>query len=267
MSRSEVSPAELQGETLRRWYLRRPDEIERERQAAADARYRAFFGREDLAEAPSTFRPAGEPPQDALGASINRDTGLREEDLERASTWGSAGPNRRRRDERSSPGRGTRPVPLPSQLSAQRINGADSLPFPPSCFREGGRVRFRCPRSFRATRLPVSAPRRQHSRRDRCPAAPSSRPLHGGSADRCLQLRPRRRLPGPTRTSALPVLCAAVRFRASPLARLQRHAIHTAASYPQTPKRPTLIGRLWPRVTGASTVSRKLPSRERPRRA
>lgn len=35
----------LQGEALRRWYLRSPDDIEQERQNARTLRYQAFFGR------------------------------------------------------------------------------------------------------------------------------------------------------------------------------------------------------------------------------
>jgi hypothetical protein len=45
MPLKRVNPAELSGEALRRWYLRSPDEIEQQRQAAEDERYRDFFGR------------------------------------------------------------------------------------------------------------------------------------------------------------------------------------------------------------------------------
>ena len=50
MAWREVNPAELEGEELRRWYLRSPEEIERQRQATAEVEYRAFFG---------GLRPAG----------------------------------------------------------------------------------------------------------------------------------------------------------------------------------------------------------------
>jgi hypothetical protein len=39
----EINPAELEGEALRQWYFRSPEEIELQRQAAAETRYRAFF--------------------------------------------------------------------------------------------------------------------------------------------------------------------------------------------------------------------------------
>lgn len=44
MAYSPVDPMSLQGETLRRWYLRSPDEVERERQTAQAQKYEAFFG-------------------------------------------------------------------------------------------------------------------------------------------------------------------------------------------------------------------------------
>ena len=44
MAGSQVDPSRLQGEALRKWYLRSPAEIERERQATAERRYNEFFG-------------------------------------------------------------------------------------------------------------------------------------------------------------------------------------------------------------------------------
>jgi hypothetical protein len=46
MPSNRVNPAELEGEALKRWYQRSPGEIEKDRQAAEDERYQAFFGRE-----------------------------------------------------------------------------------------------------------------------------------------------------------------------------------------------------------------------------
>jgi hypothetical protein len=43
MPRTSVDPASLEGEALRRWYLRTPDQIENERWAAADRNYETFF--------------------------------------------------------------------------------------------------------------------------------------------------------------------------------------------------------------------------------
>lgn len=39
-----IDPATLQGDALRRWYLRSPTDIEQERQAAATRRYQEYFG-------------------------------------------------------------------------------------------------------------------------------------------------------------------------------------------------------------------------------
>lgn len=51
MPYSPVDPASLSGDALDQWYRRTPDDIERERQAAAQARYDDFFG--DSNDAPS----------------------------------------------------------------------------------------------------------------------------------------------------------------------------------------------------------------------
>ena len=40
----QIDPARLKGDALRRWYLRSPDELEKERQALSDQRHLAFFG-------------------------------------------------------------------------------------------------------------------------------------------------------------------------------------------------------------------------------
>jgi hypothetical protein len=57
MAESQVDPARLHGEELRRWYMRSPAEIEEQRQVAAQQRYDSYFGRsrkdppqEDLTE-------------------------------------------------------------------------------------------------------------------------------------------------------------------------------------------------------------------------
>ena len=62
-----VDPSSLQGEALSRWYLRSPDEIEQERQAAQARRYNSFFGTEP-ADSPTTSpAPAFEDPSAATG--------------------------------------------------------------------------------------------------------------------------------------------------------------------------------------------------------
>lgn len=48
MAASQFDPSRLQGEALRRWYQRSPQQIQEERQAAAAQRYRAFFQPNDV---------------------------------------------------------------------------------------------------------------------------------------------------------------------------------------------------------------------------
>lgn len=52
MANRQVDPSRLQGEALKKWYLRSPAEIEQERQAAAERRYNEFFGGSRQAAAP-----------------------------------------------------------------------------------------------------------------------------------------------------------------------------------------------------------------------
>ncbi|WP_337185320.1 HNH endonuclease signature motif containing protein [Phenylobacterium sp.] len=62
MPRVSVDPASLEGEALRRWYLRTPDEIDAERRATADQRYQDFYNRPHVE---SDFAPI-ETPQPAV---------------------------------------------------------------------------------------------------------------------------------------------------------------------------------------------------------
>lgn len=59
MPRTAVDPARLEGEALRRWYLRTPDEIEAEQQAAADQRHQEYFGQPqpEPTSAPMEMKP------------------------------------------------------------------------------------------------------------------------------------------------------------------------------------------------------------------
>lgn len=54
MTFSPVDPASLKGDALNRWYLRSPDEIEQERQAAQAQKYDAFFGDAQPTDQPTT---------------------------------------------------------------------------------------------------------------------------------------------------------------------------------------------------------------------
>ena len=60
MPEGQVDPARLEGEALRRWYMRSRDEIEQERQAHQARRYEAFFGAETAASR-RVAQPAQQP--------------------------------------------------------------------------------------------------------------------------------------------------------------------------------------------------------------
>lgn len=57
MAFGQIDPARLDGDALRRWYLRSPAEIEVERRQAADRAYQAFFSPRDVDAA--TAIPSG----------------------------------------------------------------------------------------------------------------------------------------------------------------------------------------------------------------
>lgn len=102
MAYGQIDPARLQGETLRRGYLRSPAEIEAERRKAADHTYNSFF------------TPKGAGPKTAPTERIDDDgsagaTGL---------AWTSVGDNR---------WRGVRPS-VDDQLSRQMAVGAQGSP-------------------------------------------------------------------------------------------------------------------------------------------
>lgn len=110
MPRSEISPADLDGEALRRWYQRSPEEIERERKAAAEAASRAYFGGQSFAPAPLKLDMAQELRRRKQGA-YDGFPGSNESQnagqiLPRPDSW-------RQNNEPNWSG-GIRPVPLPS---------------------------------------------------------------------------------------------------------------------------------------------------------
>lgn len=61
MPHSPVDPSRLSGQDLRRWYMRNPAEIEKQRQEEAVRRHRAFFGRLPTPDPVSGFRRESPP--------------------------------------------------------------------------------------------------------------------------------------------------------------------------------------------------------------
>lgn len=137
MAWREVNPADLEGEALRRWYLRSPDDVERRQRAASDARYQAFFAPQHLPEPPSAFRPAGEPSQGARGFSINSDIGFSEDDPGWPPTW-HAGGSSGWGDEVPRAKGGARPVPLSSPALGRKDEGSQPFPLSPISLPAGG---------------------------------------------------------------------------------------------------------------------------------
>jgi hypothetical protein len=78
-----VDPASLEGDALTRWYLRSPQEIEQERQAAEAQRYDVFFG-------------GGPPMSQPLDAANQGPSGVgpSAEADQPAHVWVASGPNR-----------------------------------------------------------------------------------------------------------------------------------------------------------------------------
>lgn len=71
MGDRQVDPAELEGDELRRWYLRTPDEIEHERAQETQSRRDAFFGVGSV-EKVRFLRPPAPPPVMVRPAPVTR---------------------------------------------------------------------------------------------------------------------------------------------------------------------------------------------------
>lgn len=72
-----VDPSNLEGDELDRWYRRSPLDIERERQAAADERYRVFFAPQSQANEPVDTSSSSSPDSDDVFWVANGSGGYR----------------------------------------------------------------------------------------------------------------------------------------------------------------------------------------------
>lgn len=89
-----IDPASLDGDALTRWYLRSPEEINQERQAAAAQRYREFFGGDLYYDPDPGFDrglPAGS--QD-VDPGFSRGFETQDKDIDPGFSWVPAGANR-----------------------------------------------------------------------------------------------------------------------------------------------------------------------------
>lgn len=87
-----IDPATLQGDALTNWYLRSPDDIERERQSAAAQHYDAFFG--NGGDIDPGFSRGLELPSQDVDPGFTRDSEASTPDVDPGFTWVPAGPNR-----------------------------------------------------------------------------------------------------------------------------------------------------------------------------
>jgi hypothetical protein len=65
MAFGQIDPARLEGDALRRWYLRSPEDVERERRRRAEQNYSAFYGglqnlRQPASPTPNRLRSAND---------------------------------------------------------------------------------------------------------------------------------------------------------------------------------------------------------------
>ena len=96
MAVEQIDPGTLDGDALRRWYLRSPADIERERQDAAAQRYQDFIGDSWGVESEPTFVPRPHEADEGFrteGAEPEQLT----DDTRPSFTWVAAGPDRFRR--------------------------------------------------------------------------------------------------------------------------------------------------------------------------
>jgi hypothetical protein len=124
MADSPIDPSRLEGEDLRRWYLRSPAEIEQDRQDAAAQRYQDFFsGNDDVGSDPlaGDGLPSADPESDPVSST---DSVSATHDVDPGFTWVSDGPNRFRRVPISSDQGGRALGSRPAGQATQPANSA-----------------------------------------------------------------------------------------------------------------------------------------------
>lgn len=130
MAVEQIDPGTLEGDALRRWYLRSPADIEQERQDAAVQRHQDFFGDDGGVDSNPTFDPGlREADKDVdlrPGAGAEEPT----EDTDPRVLWLAAGPNRFRSVPVSSGQGGPSPAIDRSDGATAFVSGGrNDLPF------------------------------------------------------------------------------------------------------------------------------------------
>lgn len=99
MAERQIDPSRLQGEALKRWYLRSPQNLEQERQAAAAQRYDDFFRTAPGADIdPGISRRPVSPARD-VDPGIGLNPGRPGIDIDAGISWVPTGPNRWRKQQ------------------------------------------------------------------------------------------------------------------------------------------------------------------------
>lgn len=110
MAERQIDPSRLQGEALKRWYLRSPQNLEQERQAAAAQRYDGFFRTAPGADIdPGISRRPVSPARD-VDPGIGLNPGRPGIDIDAGISWVPTGPNRWRKQQAVG---AMQPTPLP----------------------------------------------------------------------------------------------------------------------------------------------------------
>jgi hypothetical protein len=113
MAERQIDPSRLQGEALQRWYLRSPQDLEQERQAAAAQRYDDFFRAAPGADIDPGISRRPAPPARDVDPGISLKPGRPGIDIDPGISWVPAGPNQWRKQQAAA---ATQPTPL-SRLS------------------------------------------------------------------------------------------------------------------------------------------------------
>ena len=118
MAVDQIDPGTLEGDNLRRWYMRSPADLEQERQDAASQRYQDFFGHTGRNPDPGFDRGLQVDGPD-IDPGFSRDFAAPTNDIAPGFTWIPAGPNRLRSVSTSS-----------DQVDSQGSSGPTSAPLP-----------------------------------------------------------------------------------------------------------------------------------------
>lgn len=177
MPRSEMSPADLDGKALRRWYQRSPQELERQRRAAAEAARWAYFGGQNFARSPPELEMAQELRGRGGGGG---DDDFQRSDERQSPSQAFPRPGSWRQDSKPNWSGGIRPVPLPSPTYP---GGGSLRPLPLPSLRLS-------PSGIRPIPLAPAGPNGSFSRAAGYPPAPLEQPTSRASSGPAIPTSP-----------------------------------------------------------------------------